>query len=57
MKNNIKTKIIVFCEKELHSFKVRDHCQLTGNCRSPAHQKCNTIITQKKSIFFLPFFQ
>ena len=47
----MKILIIVFCEKELNSIKVRDHCHLTVNCISPAHQKCNNIITQKQRNF------
>ena len=43
-----------FCEKEILSDKVRDHCHLTGNYRGPAHSKCNINVTQKQSIF-IPF--
>ena len=50
--NNI---ICRFCEKEIDSDKVRDHCHLTGNYRGPAHNNCNINVTQKKKYFFLPF--
>ena len=43
-----------FCEKEIISDKVRDHCHLTGKYRGPAHSKCNINVTQKQSNF-IPF--
>ena len=46
--------ICIFCEKEILSDKVRDHCHLTGNYRGPAHSKCNINVTQKQSNF-IPF--
>ena len=49
-----RKNICRFCEKEKTIDKVRDHCHLTGNYRSPAHQKCNVKATQKQSNF-IPF--
>ena len=43
-----------FCEKEILSDKVRDHCHLTSKYRGPAHSKCNINVTQKQSNF-IPF--
>ena len=43
-----------FCEKEILSDKVRDHCHLTGEYRGPAHNKCKIDVTQKQSNF-IPF--
>ena len=43
-----------FCEKEIITDKVRDHCHLTGKCRDPSHNKCNINVTPKQSIF-IPF--
>ena len=40
-----------FCEKEILSDKVRDHCHLTGKYRGPAHKKCNNNVTQDQSNF------
>ena len=50
-KNN---DICRFCEKEILSDKVHDHCHLTGIYRGPAHSKCNINVTQKQSNF-IPF--
>ena len=50
-KNN---NICRFCEKEILSDKIGDHCHLTCNYRGPAHSKCNINVTQKQSIF-IPF--
>ena len=38
-----------FCEKEIIDNKVRDHFQLTGYYRGPAHSKCIVNVTQKQS--------
>ena len=43
-----------FCEKEILSDKVRDHCHLTGKYRGPAHNACNINVKQKDSNF-IPF--
>ena len=43
-----------FCEKNIESDKVRDHCHLTGDYRGPDHSKCNINVTQKQSNF-IPF--
>ena len=40
-----------FCEKEIISDKVGDHCHLTGKYREPAHNSCNINVTQKQSNF------
>ena len=45
--------ICPFCEKIIESDKVRDHCQLTGKYRGPAHNTCNMNVTQKESNFIL----
>ena len=50
-KNNI---ICRFCEKKILSDKVRDHCDLTGKYRGPAHNTCNINVKQKDSNF-IPF--
>ena len=43
-----------FCEKQISSDKVRDHCQLTGRYRGPAYSICKFNVTQDKSTF-IPF--
>ena len=50
-RNNI---ICRFCEKNIESDKVRDHCHLTGKYRGPAHNVCNINVKQKDSNF-IPF--
>ena len=50
-RNNINCR---FCEKEIVSDKVIDHCHLTGKYRGPAHNTCNINVKQKDSIF-IPF--
>ena len=55
MKKIIKTfNICRFCEKNIESDKVRDHCHLTGKYRGPAHNTCDINVTQKQSNF-VPF--
>ena len=43
-----------FCEKEILSDKVRDHCHLTGKYRGPSHNICNINVRQADSNF-IPF--
>ena len=43
-----------FCEKEILSDKVRDHCHLTGKYRRAAHNTCNVNVSQRDSNF-IPF--
>ena len=40
-----------FCEKEIISDKVRDHCYLTGKYRGLAHNTSNINVTQIQSNF------
>ena len=49
-----KNNICRFCEKNIESDKVRDHCHLTGKYRGPAHNVCNINVKQKDSNF-IPF--
>ena len=44
-----------FCEKEILSDKVSDHCHLTGKYRGPAHNTCNINVKQQKDSNFIPF--
>ena len=50
-KNN---NICRFCEKEILSNNVRDHCHLTGKYRGPSHNVCNINVKQKHGNF-IPF--
>ena len=50
-KNN---NICRFCEKNVESDKVRDHCHLTGKYRGPSHNVCTINVKQKDSNF-IPF--
>ena len=45
-RNNI---ICRFCEKNIESNKVRDHCHLTGKDRGPAQNICNNNVIQDQS--------
>ena len=49
LRNN---NICRFCEKNIESDKVRDHCHLTGKDRSSTHSKGNINVTQDQSNFF-----
>ena len=49
-----KNNICQFCEENIESGKVRDHCHLTGKYRGPAHNICNINVEQKDSKF-IPF--
>ena len=50
-KNN---NICRFCERQILSDKVLDHCHLTSKYRGPAHNTCNIKVKQKDSNF-IPF--
>ena len=52
-KNN---NICGFCEKNIESEKVRNHCHLTGKYRGPAHNTCNVNVTKIKVILSLLYF-
>ena len=47
-KNN---NICRFSEEEFFSHNVRDHCNLTGKYRGPAHGRCNINFTQNQKKF------
>ena len=47
-----KNNICRFCEKEILSDKVRDHCHLTGKNRGPAQNTCNINVKQKIVILY-----
>ena len=51
MKKIRNKNICRFCEKNIESDKVRDHCHLTSKYRGPAHSKSNIIVTHDQSIF------
>ena len=40
-----------YCEKEIITDKVTDHCHLTGAYRGAAHNICNLNVKQKDSTF------
>ena len=54
VENFENNKICRFCEKEIVSDKVRDHCHLTGKYRGAAHNTCNINVRQADSNF-IPF--
>ena len=41
-----------FCEKNIESDKVTDHCHLTRKYGGPAHSKCNLNVKKSPSNFF-----
>ena len=45
-----------FCEKDIYSNRDKDHCQLTGKFRGPAHEICIINVKQKKVVLFLSSF-
>ena len=49
--NYRNNNICRFCEENIESDKVRDHCHLTSKYRGPAHKTCNINATQKQSNF------
>ena len=49
-----KCKICQFCEKQMISDQVRDHCHLTDKYRGPVHQSGNINVTQEQNKF-VPF--
>ena len=48
---HVNTNICRFCETEIISDKVRDHCRLTGKYRGPARNTCNINVKQKQTLF------
>ena len=57
MNTTIEIFFCRFCEKEIISKKVRDHCHLTGKYRGPAHNICSINVTQDQSNFKPDIFQ
>ena len=53
-KHHRNINICRFCEKEIYSDEIRDHCHLTFKYGGPTHNKCNIIVTHKQSNF-IPF--
>ena len=49
-----RKKTCRFCEKDMNSDKVGDHCHLTGKYRGSAHNKCDNIVTEQQNVF-VPF--
>ena len=45
-----------FCEKNIESDKVRDHCHLTGNYKGPAHNVCNINVRRQIVILYHLYF-
>ena len=43
-----KNNICRFCEENIESDKVRDHCHLTGFFGGAAHNNSNIVVRQKK---------
>ena len=43
-----------FCDRNIESDRVRDHCHLTGKYGGPAHNVCNINVKQKDTNF-IPF--
>ena len=35
------SQVCWICKQKLNTDNVRDHCQVTGKFRGPAHDKCN----------------
>ena len=52
--DNRSNNICRFCEKNIESDKVKDHCHLTGKYSGPAQSICNINVTQDQSNF-IPF--
>ena len=51
-KEHFRDNIICqFCKKGTFVDKIRDHSQLTGENRGPAHQKCNVLSKRNKYFY------